>query len=251
AIILAAGKGVRMKSKTNKIFLRLGGKEVIYYCLQTFQKHPKIDKIIIVTAKENIEKIEKFLNKNSFSKVEAIVEGGKERQFSAHNGLKFIKQFLNCETSFPLLRGKIKGGFKSPLTPLCERGGYMDIVLFHNASNPFVASKDIDKLIDAAKKYGASVVGAPVKDTIKKADKNQMIIKTIPRHNLWAMQTPQVIKFSLAWEAFNKAEKEKFLGTDDVSLVERLGKKVKIIPCSEKNFKITTRNDLKKARECV
>ncbi|MFH1565352.1 MAG: 2-C-methyl-D-erythritol 4-phosphate cytidylyltransferase [bacterium] len=225
AIILAAGKGVRMKSKTNKIFLRLDNKEIIYYCLQTFQKHKKIDKIIIVTAKENIEKMQKFLNKNSFSKVEAVVEGGKERQFSAHNGLKFIKQHENISSN--------------------------DIVLFHNASNPFAAAKDIDKLIDGAKKYGAAVVGAPVKDTIKEADKNLMIIKTIPRHNLWAMQTPQAIKFPLACKAFGKAEKEKFLGTDDVSLAERLGKKVKIIPCSEKNFKITTRDDLKKARERV
>jgi 2-C-methyl-D-erythritol 4-phosphate cytidylyltransferase len=225
AIILAAGKGVRMKSKKNKIFLRLGDKEIIYYCLKTFQRHLKIDKIIIVAAKENIGKTETFLDKNSFNKVEAIVEGGKERQFSAHNGLKFIKENQNIANS--------------------------DIVLFHNASNPFVASEDIDELIFAAKKYGASVVGSPVKDTIKEADKNQMIIKTIPRKNLWAMQTPQAIKFSLAWEAFNKAQKDNFLGTDDVSLVERLGKKVKIIPCSEKNFKITTRNDLKKARECV
>lgn len=224
-IILAAGKGVRMKSKTNKIFLRLGNKEVIYYCLQIFQKHPKIDKIIIVTAQENIEKMQRFLDKNNFSKVEAIVGGGKERQFSAHNGLKFLKNHENIVNN--------------------------DIVLFHNASNPFVSSKNIDELIKAAKKYGASVVGTPVKETIKEVNKNGMIVKTIPRHNLWAMQTPQVIKFSLAWEAFNKAKRDKFLGTDDVSLVERLGKKVKIIPCLEKNFKITTRNDLEKARECV
>lgn len=221
AIILAAGKGVRMKSKTNKIFLRLGNKEIIYYCLRTFQRHKKIDKIIIVTAKENIEKVQKILNKNNFNKVEAIIEGGRERQFSARNGLKFAKNhFANC-----------------------------DVVLFHNAGNPFVAPKEIDKLIDAANQYGAAVVGIPVHDTIKEANKKQIVIKTVPRRNLWAMQTPQAIKFPLAWEAFHKAEEENFLGTDDVSLVERLGKKVKIIPCSEKNFKITTRNDLKRARD--
>lgn len=225
AIILAAGKGVRMKSKTNKIFLLINKKEIIYYSLKIFQKHPKIDKIIIVTAKENIEKMQEFLNKNSFSKVEAIIQGGKERQFSAHNGLEFIKKNINVRND--------------------------DIILFHNAGNIFVEQKDIDKLIIAAKKYGASVVGMHVKDTIKEVDKKQLVVQTIPRQNLWAMQTPQAIKFSLAWEAFSKAKKDNFLGTDDVSLVERLGRKVKIIPCSEKNFKITTRDDLKKARGYV
>lgn len=221
AIIVAAGKSVRMKQNKNKSFILLNKKEIIYYCLNTFQKHKQIDRIIIATAKKDMAEMKKFLNKNKFNKVIAIIEGGKERQDTSCCTLKFINQ--------------ISTNIKN------------DIVLFHNSANPFVTDREISELIKETKKYGASVVGIPIKDTIKSVNKNQIITSTIPRHNLWAVQTPQAIKVPLAIKAFTKAEKEKFQGTDDVSLVERIGKKVKIIPASENNFKITTPDDLIKA----
>lgn len=225
AIILAGGKSVRMEKNKNKAFLLLNKKEIIYYSLKTFQQHSKIDKIIIVIAKKDIKKMQNFLNKNKFSKVVAIVEGGKERQDSGYNGLKFIKEYKN--------------------------NAKQDIILFHNAANPFVSTKEISQLITATKKYSAAVAGTAVKDTIKEVDKNKIVKRTLRRQNLWAVQTPQAIKFPLAWKGFSKAKQDKFLGTDDVSLVERLGKKVKIVPCSEQNFKITTPADLEKARMIV
>jgi 2-C-methyl-D-erythritol 4-phosphate cytidylyltransferase len=242
AIILAGGKGVRLKQKKNKALVLLNKKEMIYYSLKTFQAHKQIDEIVVVAAKKDIKAIQTFLDKHKFSKVVAIVKGGTERQDSAFNGLKFIKRF---NPPSPPCQGGNDDGNVAPL--IGGVGGVKDIVLFHNVANPFVSAKEISQLITAARKYGAAVVGMPVKDTIKQVDKNQIIKKTLPRQNLWAVQTPQAIKFSLAWQAFNKAQADKFLGTDDVFLVERLGRKVKIIPGNEENFKITTPVDLKKA----
>ena len=108
--------------------------------------------------------------------------------------------------------------------------------------------EEISETFLNAKKYGACAIAHPTKDTIKEADKNGIVQKTLDRSKLWNMQTPQTIKFSLALEAFTKAFKENFLGTDDVSLVERLGKKVKLIEGSTYNFKITTPTDFKLAK---
>jgi len=147
-----------------------------------------------------------------------VVRGGKERQESAFNGLRAAKN-------------------------LGVRLG--DLILFHNGANSLVSSKEISEVIKAAKKYKAALVGQPARDTIKEITKNRFITKTINRKKIFLAQTPQVIEYNLAKKAFEKAQQEKFEGTDDVSLVERLGKKVKAISCSYKNIKVTTKEDLK------
>jgi len=116
--------------------------------------------------------------------------------------------------------------------------------LFHNGCNPLVSSEDITKTIKAAKKYKAALVGQPAKDTIKEVDKNKRIIKTIDRKRIFLAQTPQVIEYNLAKMAFEKASREKFKGTDDVSLVEKLGIRPKIVQTSFKNIKATYHEDL-------
>jgi 2-C-methyl-D-erythritol 4-phosphate cytidylyltransferase len=150
--------------------------------------------------------------------------GGKERQDSGCNAVKFLDQKLNSN--------------KKEET----------ILLFHNGANPFVSPQEIKTSIKEAKKIGASVVAHPTKDTIKKADKDNLIRETLDRSCLWNMQTPQTIKFPIAKKAFFDAKRDGFYGTDDVSLVERIGRKVKIIPASENNFKITTPIDLELAK---
>jgi len=106
----------------------------------------------------------------------------------------------------------------------------------------------VEEHVSMLEKCGASVVAHKTKDTIRQVNKNGMSLGVIDRTKLWNMQTPQSIKFFLAKKAFEKAKKDKFLGTDDVSLVERLGKKVKIISASDNNFKITTPKDLALAK---
>jgi len=147
-----------------------------------------------------------------------VVRGGKERQDSAFEGLKAVKKL----------------GTKSG-----------DLILFHNGANPLVPQEEISQAIKAARKYKAALVGQPAKDTIKEVDRKGFIAKTIDKRKIFLAQTPQVIEYKLAEESFKNAFKDKFYGTDDVSLVERIGKKVKAVPGSSKNIKVTTKEDLK------
>lgn len=214
AIIVAAGKSKRMKSNVNKVLLHILNKPMIYYTLKVFQKCSLIDEIVVVTQRSDIEKINKVKQEYNFDKIQKIVEGGKERQDSVHNGLISLKNVKND-----------------------------DIIIVHNGSNPLVKEVEIVRCIDAAKKYGAAVAGFPLKDTIKKI-KNGFVEKTIGRTDVYQVQTPQAIKYGLFVGVFQNAKNKKLRFTDDVSLVEALGKKVKLVSCSYENVKITTREDL-------
>ena len=221
ALIVAAGKGKRMRQGKNKVLLKLDEHPVIFHTIKAFARHKSVAKIVIVTGKSDITAMEKIVDKYGFDKVEAIVAGGKERQDSVYNGLQCL-QSADVDKS--------------------------DIVLIHNGGNPLVSDKDITDSIQEARKHGAAVCAQPARDTIKKVSVSGVVQETLDRSQLWAMQTPQAIKFGLALEAFDKAYKDKFYGTDDVSLVERIGRPVKIVPCSERNIKITYPLDLELAR---
>ena len=214
AIIVAAGKSKRMSKNVNKVFLPLLNKPMISYTIKNFQNCKHIDEIIIVTQKNDVKKISEIKQKYNFNKIKNIVFGGIERQESVYNGLMSIKNARND-----------------------------DIVVVHNGSNPLVKESEIVECINAAKQYGAAVAGFPLKDTIKKIS-NDFVEKTIDRKDIYQIQTPQAIKYGLFVEAFNNAKKKKIEVTDDVSLVEALGKKVKIVPCSYENIKITAQDDI-------
>lgn len=215
AIIVAAGKSKRMGGKSNKILLPLLGKPTIYYAIKAFHDCGFIDQIIVVTEKNSFKKIKHLIKQHNFSKIKKIVEGGKERQDSVYNGLMSIRN-----------------------------AKFDDIVAVHNGSNPLITADEIAECIKAAKQYGAAVVGFQLKDTIKKI-KNTFIEKTIDRTGIFQMQTPQAIRYGLFVEAFKNAKNKKLKVTDDASLVEALGKKVKIVPCSYENIKITAKDDLR------
>lgn len=215
AIIVAAGKSERMGKNANKVFLPLSGKPMLYHTLDAFQKCNEIDEIIVVAQKNEIKRISEMKNKYGFSKITKIAAGGQERQDSVYNGLMSIK---NAKKD--------------------------DIAVVHNGSNPLIKKNEIIECISAAKKFGAAALGFPLKDTIKKID-NDFVEKTINRANIYQMQTPQAIKYGLLVEAFKNAKNKKLKATDDASLVEALGKKVRIVSCSYENIKITTQDDLK------
>ncbi|MDY0302225.1 MAG: 2-C-methyl-D-erythritol 4-phosphate cytidylyltransferase, partial [Candidatus Moranbacteria bacterium] len=222
AIILASGVGKRMKAGKNKTLLELDNKPLIYYAIKNFEKSKLISKIVLVVREGEEKYFNDIVKKYNFKKIIAVISGGEERQYSAHNGIKFI------EDKF--------GKFKKM------------IVLFHNGANPFVSQNEIKNVVTEALKYGAAAVAHKTKDTIRRVNDANLSSGVIEREGLWNMQTPQAIEFSLAKRVFKKAQEDNFLGTDDVSLVERLGKKVKIIEASENNFKITTPLDLELAR---
>lgn len=215
-IILAAGDSTRMK-KINKIFYLIKRKPLIFYTISIFEKHPAINRIILVGKKVDFKKFSNLIKKYRFKKIVALVEGGKTRQESAFNGLKEAE------------KSDAKSG---------------DIILFHNGCNPLVSKAEVFKIIKATKKNKAAVLAQPARDTIKKADINEFVEKTIPRESIYLAQTPQGIEFNLARRAFKKAIADNFQGTDDVTLVEKLGEKVKIVPTNSKNIKTTYPEDL-------
>jgi len=221
AIIVAGGKGKRMHTRINKLFLLLNKEPIIYHTIKKFQECKNIDKIILVIRPEDRNKFNSIIKKNNFKKIIKVVDGGIERQDSVYNGIKAIEKAEND-----------------------------DVILIHNAVNPFVDESTINNCISATKKYGAAVVGFPAKDTIKVIE-NGFVRQTIDRRLLWQVQTPQAMKYFLAKKAFERAANEKFYGTDDVSLVERIGGSVKIVYCPRENIKITDPYDLAYANKMI
>ncbi|MBW2984714.1 2-C-methyl-D-erythritol 4-phosphate cytidylyltransferase, partial [Candidatus Woesearchaeota archaeon] len=212
ALITAAGKGTRMNSKLNKILLTLLDKTIIEETMEVFENCEEIDDIVLVANKDDIDQLKKIIEKNQYKKIKKIIEGGEKRQDSVFNGLKSI-----------------------------ENANDDDVILIHNGANPLVDEETISECIVQAKEHGAAVAALPAKDTIKEVEEG-FVKQTLNRKRIWQMQTPQAIKYSLAKEAFEKAYRDNFYGTDDVGLVERLGKKVKIVECNDENIKITTKN---------
>ena len=212
-VIVAAGTGSRMNMGINKQFIKLEGKEIIAYTIEKFYNNSNIEDIVVVVKEDESEFFKKeILDKYNFKNVK-IAYGGKERQDSVYNGLKLLDE--KC-----------------------------DVVLIHDGARPFVSDKIIDKSIEEAKEHKAIVVGVPVKDNIKVIDNDKNIVDTPNRSVLWAVQTPQTFDYNILIDAYKDAFKNKFYGTDDAMLVERIGYKVKMLEGSYNNIKITTQEDL-------
>ena len=212
-VIVAAGTGSRMNMGINKQFIKLEGKEIIAYTIEKFYNNSNIEDIVVVVKEDESEFLKKeILDKYNFKNIK-IAYGGKERQDSVYNGLKLLDE--KC-----------------------------DVVLIHDGARPFVSDKIIDKSIEEAKEHKAIVVGVPVKDTIKVIDNDKNIVDTPNRSVLWAVQTPQTFDYNILIHAYKDAFKNKFYGTDDAMLVERIGYKVKMLEGSYNNIKITTQEDL-------
>ena len=212
-VIVAAGTGSRMNMGINKQFIKLEGKEIIAYTIEKFYNNSNIEDIVVVVKEDESEFFKKeILDKYNFKNVK-IAYGGKERKDSVYNRLKLLDE--KC-----------------------------DVVLIHDGARPFVSDKIIDKSIEEAKEHKAIVVGVPVKDTIKVIDNDKNIVDTPNRSVLWAVQTPQTFDYNILIDAYKDAFKNKFYGTDDAMLVERIGYKVKMLEGSYNNIKITTQEDL-------
>jgi 2-C-methyl-D-erythritol 4-phosphate cytidylyltransferase len=205
AIIVAGGQGRRMGR--SKQFLKLDGKPMLEWTLSVFQAARKINSIILVVGSENLARARRL----KYSKLISVVPGGKERADSVRRGLK-------------------------------ELPANAGIVLVHDGARPAVTDRLIEASIAAADKYGAAVVAVPVKDTIKKVKAGGMVAATLERNELWAAQTPQTFKLSVLRAAYRRPGSK---ATDDAMMVEKMGKKVKIVPGEYENFKVTTPADLK------
>lgn len=215
AIVLAAGKGSRMGTAVAKQYLELAGRPVAVRSLDAFEASDVIDEILLVTDKAHVEYCrQEIVKKYGFRKVTAVITGGAERYLSVWNGLQAIKH-----------------------------EGY---VFIHDGARPFVTPDIISRAYEAVQRYGACVVGMPVKDTIKLVDENACILESPDRSLVWQAQTPQVFSFPLIMEAFRKQLKQDCSTvTDDACVVERqMGIRVHMVEGSYENIKITTPEDL-------
>lgn len=222
-LIAAAGMSNRMGGRLNKQFINLGNKPVLAHTIDKFEAHPYVDEIIIITKDDEVDYCRSnIVNKYKYKKVTKLIRGGKERQDSVYNGLLA----LDTRTS---------------------------IIVSHDGARPFVKESMISRTIEEAYRTGAAVVGVPVTDTVKmlKDESSGRIDYTPKRSLLWAAQTPQVFRREVLTEAYEKALQDDVLGTDDSSLVERIGKKVSMIEGCYSNIKLTTKEDLKLAESLM
>jgi len=214
AIIVAAGQGSRIGGILPKQFQLVGGKPILSYTLQKFEDCSRIQDVILVTASEWVTyTAQEIVDPFDFKKVKKIVAGGEQRQDSVFAGLKAME-------------------------------GPADFVAIHDAVRPFVSVEKLEAVIDACKEHGAAILAVPPKDTIK-TEKSGFVDETPDRSFLWSVQTPQVFKYDLIMKAYQKAFEDAVYHTDDSALVERIGKKVKIVEGEHDNIKITAPMDLK------
>ncbi|TVY06649.1 2-C-methyl-D-erythritol 4-phosphate cytidylyltransferase [Paenibacillus cremeus] len=212
-VIVAAGKGSRMKTQESKQYLMIDEKPILVHTLALFDRMEVVDTIVLVTGSADVDRCQQYVEQYGLRKVQHVVTGGSERQDSVYQGLA-------------TLQGKV------------------DWVMVHDGVRPFAAEAHILACLDKAKETDAAVLAVPVKDTIKVVDSDGLIQATPDRRSLWAIQTPQAFRLSMLLQAYESARQDGFLGTDDAMLVERLGIKVAVVEADYYNIKITTPEDL-------
>jgi 2-C-methyl-D-erythritol 4-phosphate cytidylyltransferase len=214
AIIPAGGSGKRMESDVSKQYLLLKGIPILAHTLRAFQAPAIVNDIFLVIPPQDLQYVqEKIIDCYGISKARQILSGGKERQDSVKNGLDAVDKSY-------------------------------DIVLVHDGVRPFVSLKLIEQVIQEALENSAVAVGIPVSDTVKTVNRDGWVQKTLKRTGLWLTQTPQAFRRETIKQAYQAAYRDDFYGTDDASLVVRIGVKVKMIVGSRENIKITTMEDM-------
>jgi 2-C-methyl-D-erythritol 4-phosphate cytidylyltransferase len=213
--------GKRMGQTVAKQFLPLGDRPMLAHTLMVFQRTDVIDEIIPILSKEDMEScLRDVIERYHITKVKTLVVGGKERQDSVYNGLMKLED---------------------------EKG----VVVIHDGVRPFVTAEMIAETVEMAKKGECVAVGVPLKDTVKEVGKDGMVKNTLDRNSLWAIQTPQTFPVKLLKRVYAESYKHHVYGTDDATLVERAGIKVRVIMGSYENVKITTPEDLLLAEEIL
>ena len=217
AIIVAAGDSRRMGF--DKVFAAIAGQPVIAYTIRAFELADSVDAIIVVAREDRHDKIKAIVRDEDFKKVRSIIPGGKRRQDSVRAGLDHLESAARY-------------------------------VAVHDVARPLVTPKQLERLLQQCRIHGAAALAEPINDTLKRADADLVVTASVDRHELYAMQTPQMFERALIDEAYRAVYAKNILVTDEVSAVERLGRKVALVLNDDFNFKITYPRDLLLA-ECV
>jgi 2-C-methyl-D-erythritol 4-phosphate cytidylyltransferase len=225
-IIPAAGLGTRMAKagvrpgQATKQFAEIAGKPILLHTLERFAEVPEVAEIFVAVRENEAARLREFLAAQRLRPKVHVVVGGDHRQHSVANALAMVK---------------------------AEAG---DVVLVHDAVRPFVDREIIVNVAECAAKQGAAIAGVPAVDTIKQVERkadSAIVTSTIPRERVVMAQTPQGFRYELLKHAFDEAQQDGFIGTDEASLVERAGHEVAVVMGSPRNIKITTPADLELA----
>ena len=208
AIVVAAG-GSRRMAGVDKQFMPIGGKPVLWRCLDALARCESVGEVALVLSERNLEAARLMVEANGWGKVTAVTTGGLRRQDSVRRGLETL--------------------------------GPCNWVVVHDGARPLLDAAMIGRGLCAASETGAAVAAVPVKDTIKVADDRMNVLETPPRDSLWAVQTPQIFRRDLLAEAHRRVTEDV---TDDAAMVERIGVTVKLFQGSYTNIKVTTPEDL-------
>jgi 2-C-methyl-D-erythritol 4-phosphate cytidylyltransferase len=212
AIIPAAGLGTRMHSQDPKQFLSLEGVPIILLTLRKFAQCDLVSTILVAVRDSDRSRLEELVSQEGLESRIQMVPGGTYRQDSVYNGF-------------------------------CSALPDTDVVVVHDAVRPFIEVDLISSVIREAYARGSAILAVPCVDTVKQVEKN-LVTATLPRERIVLVQTPQAFRYAVLQEAFEKARADHFFGTDEASLVERLGHEVYVVRGSERNLKITKPSDI-------
>ena len=205
-----------MRIDRPKQLLELHDTPILIYSIRKFDRCKAVSDVIVAAPRESVAEVREMIRAAGFVKPVTVVEGGARRQDSVAAALRTL----------------------SPDTK---------IVAVHDAVRPLVRVSDIEAAIKQAEIHGAAILGIPIVDTVKKAERD-FVDSTLAREHLVLVQTPQVFRTEVLREAFERAERDGYYGTDESSLVERIGRPVFIVRGSDRNIKITRPSDLPLAR---
>jgi 2-C-methyl-D-erythritol 4-phosphate cytidylyltransferase len=219
AIVPAAGLGRRFDASRRKTFVDLNEVPLLIHTLWRLHTEEAVTEIMPVLREQDIESGTGMIRNYQFSKIKSVVQGGRERQDSINNALTFLQD---------------------------ERSESLkdSLILIHDGVRPVIPQGTIEALVRSVQDADGAVPGIPPKDTLKKVGNESVVISTINRDEIRAIQTPQLFPFSVIKKAYELAYRDNFYATDDAALVERMGGTVKVIEGSPSNIKITTPDDL-------
>ncbi|MEX0822076.1 MAG: 2-C-methyl-D-erythritol 4-phosphate cytidylyltransferase [Rhodothermales bacterium] len=209
-LVPAAGRGSRMGG-TRKQYRMLGGASLLVRTLQVLQASPAIDHIVVAAPESDVDGLTERLGAQDIHKLHALVRGGASRQASVAAALAAVPDGT-------------------------------DIVVVHDAVRPFVPPSCIERVVDTARRGGAASLAVPATDTLRRG-RDDVFGETVDRSGLYRMQTPQAFRAAWFREAHRAARAEGYIGTDDVALLQRMGREVTIVAGSPMNIKITTLDD--------
>jgi 2-C-methyl-D-erythritol 4-phosphate cytidylyltransferase len=210
AIIVGAGRSQRMGF--DKLFETIAGKPVLAHTIAAFENAKSVSQIIVIAREDRHRDLEKLVRDQNWKKIQSVVAGGEHRQDSVRAGL----EQLNENTRY---------------------------VAVHDAARPLVTAEQIERVYQACREQGAAALAEPITDTLKRADVDRVVSESVDRHQLFAMQTPQIFARELLIEAYETVTAKNTLVTDEVSAVEYLGRNIVLVPNEDFNFKITYPRD--------